>query len=250
MNYGLITQAQIDALPADYEAAFVEFESICRQSLGEILSSLSQNDDWEGPRLRYMAKVAAAAAEYNVPGLEELPAPNPHNFDHGQYIAFEHEVTQITTRLQIKKAKQRSAETVKLPASRAADIAKYVEVLRRRIEASDFDEKKKAALYKRLEALKAELTGTGRADLSKTLIIIASIVTTLNQAEAAVIKLPDAISAVMKVIGLAKNDEEVERAAIEAAVKPRAIEDQRPKPLQSKMPRGGFSSDLDDEIPF
>ncbi len=129
-----------------------------------------------------------------------------------------------------------------------------MEVLRRRIDESDFDEKKKATLYKKLEDLRIELTGKGRADLSKTMVIIASIVTTINQAEAAIIKLPDAIAAVMKVIGYAKDDEEAEkaeRAAIEAVARPKAIEDKRPKPPQSKAPMGGgFSSNLDDEIPF
>ena len=252
MKYGLIDQADIDALPDDNNAAFVEFERICRENLGEILASLDQNDDWDEPRLRYITKVAAAATEYRIKGWDDLPEPNPHNFQYQQFAAFDQAITQIVTRLQIKKAMQRNADTVKLPASRAADIGKYVEVLRRRIAASDFDEKKKAALYKRLEALKAELTGKGRADLSKTLIIIASIATTLSQAEAAVIKLPDAIAAVMKVIGFAKADEDAakaEQAAIAAAAAPKALEDKRPKPMQSKAPVG-FSSDLDDEIPF
>ncbi len=183
-----------------------------------------------------MAKVAAAAEEYNIPGSEGLTTANPHNFQYDHFVAFEHEITQIVTRLQIKRAKQRNADTVKLPASRAAQITKYVEVLRRRIEASDFDDKKKAALYKKLEALKAELTGR-RADLAKTMIIIASIVTTINQTEAAAIKLPGAIHAVMQVIGLARDDENAERTAIAAAVTPKAIEDQRLKPMQSKALR-------------
>lgn len=254
MQYGLITQAQIDELPEDHEAAFVQFQRICRQSLGELLEPLGRDDDWDGPRLRYIAMVAAAAKEYGIAGWDDLTTPDPYNFQYGQFVAFEHEVSQMVTRLQIKGAKQRNAASVKLPASRSADITKYVEVLRRRIEASDFDDKKKAALYKKLEALRAELTGKARADLSKTMVIIASIVTTLSQAEAAVIKLPDAIAAVMKVIGYAKDDEEAEkadRAAIEAPAKSKAIEDKRPKPPQSKAPTGGgFSSKLDDEIPF
>lgn len=252
MKYGLIDQADIDALPDDPYAAFVEFERICRESLGEVLSTLREHDNWDEPRLRYMAKVGAAAMAYDVPGWRELPEPNTYNFEYQHFAFFDHAVTQITTALQIKKAQQRHADSVKLPASRAADITKYVEVLRRRIEQNDFDEKKKAALYKKLEALRAELAGKGRADLSKTMIIIASIFTTLSQAEAAVIKLPDAIAAVMKVIGYAKDDEQAERAeraAIAAAAAPKAIEDKRPKPLQSKAPVG-FSRDLDDEIPF
>ncbi len=56
----------------------------------------------------------------------------------------------------------------------------------------------------------------------------------------------------MKVIGFAKADEDAakaEQAAIAAAAPPKALEDKRPKPMQSKAPVG-FSSDLDDEIPF
>jgi hypothetical protein len=249
MKYTLIDQTEIDALPEGNAAAFVEFERICRQRLGEILETFNQNDDWNGPRLRYMGNVAAAAEAYNIDGFENLPTPNPHNFQFENFIVFEHEITQIVTKLQIKNAKQKQADTVKLPASRAAQISKYVEILRRRIEASDFDDKKKSALFKKLDALRAELTGK-RADLSKTMIIIASIVTTVNQAEAAIIKLPAAITAVMQVIGFAKDDEEAEKAAIAAASAPKAIEDQRPKTNQSKIPRGSFSSHLDDEIPF
>lgn len=114
---------------------------------------------------------------------------------------------------------------------------------------SDFDEKKKAALYKKLEALKAELTGKS-ADLSRTMLIIASIMTAVNQAEAAVIKLPEAIAAVMKVIGYVKDDEEAEKARIAAESAPKAIEDKRPKPPQSKAPVGRLSSKLDGEVPF
>jgi len=250
MKYGLIDQADIDALPADAEAAFIEFERICRDSLEEILATLGQNDDWTGPHLRYMAKVAIAARSYGIGGWDELAVPNPQNFEHAQFRAFEHDITQMVTGLQIRKAQERIADSVKLPESRANDIAKYVEVLRRRIEASDFDQKKKAALYKKLEALKSELTGGRRADLSKTMVIIASIVTTLNQAESAVIKLPDAIAAVMKIIGHVKEDEEAEKAEREratlAAAKTRAIEDKRPKPPQSEA----HSGSIDDDIPF
>ncbi len=252
MKYSLIDQADIDVLPDEDNAAFVEFQSICGENLSEILASLGQNDDWSEPCLRYMTKVGAAALEYDVLGGKDLPKPNAIEFQFNQYLAFENAVAGIVTRLQIKNAKKRSPDTVKLPASRAAEITKYVEVLRRRIEDSDFDDKKKEALYKRLEALKAELTSKGRTDLSKTLIIIASIATTLSQAEAAVIKLPDAIAAVMKVIGYSKDDEDAanaEQAAIAAAAVPKVLEDKRPKPIQSQA-AVGCSVNLDDEIPF
>lgn len=248
MKYALIDQADIDELPDDPYAAFVAFESICRQRLGEVLATLGEHDNWDEPRLRYISKVSVAAKEYDVPGWDELPEPNVHNFQYEHFAAFDHAVTQITTALQIKKAKQRNAESVRLPVSRAAEITKYVEILRRRIEASDFDEKKKASLYKKLEALRAELTGK-RADLSKTMLIIASVMTAVNQAEAAVIKLPEAIAAVMKVIGYVKEDEDAEKAAIAAAAAPKAIEDMRRRAPPSKA-HGGFSSQSDDEIPF
>lgn len=249
MKHGLIDQAEIDELPDDNVSAFIEFERICRERLEEILASLNgEHDDWGPPRIRYMAKVGAAAREYRISGWDNLPEPNPHNFQHEQYVVFDHDITQMVTRLQIQKAMQRNAESVSLPPSRAAQIEKYVEVLRRRIEQSDFDPKKKAALLKKLEALKAELTGK-RADLSKTMLIIASIVTTINQTEQAVIKLPQAISAFMEVIGLVKQDEEAEKAAIAAAAAPKALEDKRPKPMQSRIP-DSKSADIDDEIPF
>lgn len=253
MKHGLIDQADIDALSADPEVAFVQFEAICRQSLEEILASLGQNDDWTAPQLRYMARVASAARSYGITGWDELTVPDPHHFEYLQFRAFEHDVTQLVTGLQIRKAQERKVDGVKLPASRAADIAKYVEVLRRRIEVSDFDEKKKAVLYKKLEALRAELTGSRRADLSKTMVIIASIVTTLNQTEAALIKLPDAIAAVMKVIGQVKDDEEAEKAhqaALAAAAKPKAIEDKRLKMQSRSSDEGTFATSIDDDIPF
>lgn len=243
MNYGLIDQTQIDDLPDDNGAAFVEFERICRDNLQIILSSLGENDDWDVPRLRYMSKVAAAADAYDIPNRDGLIEPHPHNFDSGHFAAFEQAVTQIVTRLQIKNARLRKQGEVRLPLSRTNDIEKYIEVLRQRIIGSDFDENKKKALLKKLEELRTEITGK-RADLSKTMLIIASIVTTVNQAEAAVIRLPDAIAAVMKVIGLAKQDEEAARLQIQADAAPKALEDHRRKPPHSPIPK------TDDEIPF
>jgi hypothetical protein len=252
MKYELIDQAEIDSLPEDDNAAFLAFERICREKLYEILNSFNQNDDWNSPRLRYITKVREAASEYGVPGWEDLPEPNAHNFQYEEFVVFDHEVTRIVTRLQIKNAKKRKAGTVKLPASRAADITKYVEALRRRIEGSDFDEKKKATLLRRLDSLKAELIGKGRSDLSKVLIIIASITTALNQAESAIIKLPDAIVAITKVIGLAKIDEDAARddqAVLAAAPALKAIEDKRENSMQSLVP-DRFAPENDDEIPF
>ena len=79
------------------------------------------------------------------------------------------------------------------------------------------------------------------------MVVIASIFTAINQGEAAVIKLPEVISAVMEVFGHAQED--ADEKLLEAKVAQLRIEHQkRVDEPEADTPRDSYDSN--DDIPF
>jgi hypothetical protein len=250
-NFELISLDQIQALPMDdADAAFVEFERICRSSLMTVLDSLGRDDNDEDYRLDYMSRVAAAASEYDIIGADYLEVPASSQYDYSFYRQFSQEVLRIVTRLQIRSVRAQQAVSVALSATEQDKIDHHISRLRSRIEESDLDEGKKAALNRKLDELVAELKGK-RTNFSKLLLAVASVVTIINQSEGAIIKLPETIAAVVEIVGYAKQEQD---AALPAPKPKLALEDKRavPTPKAEKpKPTGPKESyDLNGDIPF
>jgi len=115
-------------------------------------------------------------------------------------------------------------------------------------EANLSDERTKI-LLKKVDELEAALEGK-RLSFTKVMIALTALSTAVVATEQAIIKLPDTISAIHKVLGKAKEEEDSARPA-----PPKALTDQTVRLISDRSqsytgPRESFSADLDDEIPF
>jgi len=254
MEHELITLEEIADLPDDPHAAFVEFEKICRHRLREAISTLDHNESGSDFYLEYMSRVRAAAVEFEIEFSESLSIPRPSQFEYSDYRSFSQLVVQAVTHIQIKRVRREKLASVELAPADKLKIEHHIDLLRARINESDLDDGKRKSLNKRLDALLAELKGK-RLDFARVMVVIASAATAINQSEAAIIKLPEAINAVIEVIGLAKREE---GDRLPAPPPQKAIEDKRQPPSaravedqsKAKLEHTSFSADLDDEIPF
>jgi hypothetical protein len=245
----LITQEQIDGLPDDSEDAFVEFHRIVKQQLDQIAKAASQSfapQHEEGPsptlveaREEYMILVAAAARQYGLAKPDSFDFDNYYEQEFRRLYRF---ATSEALRLSITAKARQSSITAELGNGPKARLRKHLGDLEAALEASEQPESRKKILRSKLAEFAAELEKP-RSNIGRILAIVALIAAALGQGEDLIIKLPQTVEAVVKIIGDAKNEELPQTSAsfsIVSGGEPKAIEG----------PQEKIAGDLDDEIPF
>lgn len=252
-EYIKITDAELDALPPGI-AGFVGYEALCRERLSEALKSYGDRDDDSEPRQSYLTKVFSAAEHYGVKALEDVDFEVDGNYDGNYARRLFQMIEKETTKLRLQTIRDRKGTAVIEPAQ-VSKIEHHVSQLRTRITgAEELDERTKAKLYKKLDEILAIMKG--KPTLQATMVVIASFFTAVNQGQAAIIKLPETISAIAEIFGHAQEDADTK--ALE--YKPqKLIEDHSEdsyerfstKPKPTPKPTGPRESyDLNDDIPF
>jgi hypothetical protein len=247
-NSDLITLEEIGSLPEDPRAAFVEFERICRARMTEWVREFGDRESDTDLRLEYMGRVAASAQEFGIEGFKTLSIPSASNYNETYYRNFAQAVTAIVTQLQIRSVRRIKESSVELGLSDKRKIEHHIKQIRTRVAESNFDEKKKSHITAKLNALQ-EALDSKRLDLAKVAVIIASVTTFVNQAEGVVIKLPEAITAIMHVVGTAKDKEINTAPLLYGRLAPLAIESKVPDDT-NREPASFIRDEMDDEIPF
>lgn len=247
MNYELIGQDEISALAhLPPEEAFVKFEGTCRKRLTMLLRELDQSDSGADMYVEYMGRVAAAAEEYQIPGSERLDVPTTDNFVFSDYRTFSGDVLKMVTKLQIRNSRAVHQGSVKLEFNDKERISLQVRQLRDRIEKSSLDETQKKSLLKKLDALDHELKDT-RFSLTRAMICLTAFFASISQAESVAIKAPEALAAIMQIVGAARGAEG--HPALPAPESVLAIEDKREK-VEKHEGKQQKKQNLDEEIPF
>ena len=248
-DYINITDSELDALPPGL-AGFVGYEALCREKLKEALKGYGQNDDDTEPRNSYLTKVFSAAEHYDVPTLNEIEFEINGNHDDMSMRRLFQTIDREVTKLRLQTIKDRKGTAVIDP-PQVAKIEHLISQLRQRVADSDMEDRTKQKVNKKLDELLAIMKG--KPTLQATMVVIASIFTAINQGQAAIIKLPETISAIAEIFGHAQEDADAK--ALE--YKPqKLIEDHsedsyergfttKPKPTGPKE-----TYDLNDDIPF
>jgi hypothetical protein len=247
----LITLAEIGNLPEDPRAAFIEFERICRARMTEWIKQLGERESDVDLRLEYMGRVAAAAREFDIEGFKTLVIPSAANYSDTYYRNFAQAATAMVTQLQIRSVRRIKESSVELELSDKRKIEHHIQQIRTRVAESKLSERKKSHITAKLNALQEALDGK-RLDLAKVAVIIASVTTFVNQAEGVVIKLPEAITAIMQVVGTAKDKEMNTTPMLHGRPTPLAIESKIPEEAEEgeAAPTSFNRDEMDDEIPF
>lgn len=233
----LITEEEMLALP-EGTAGFLEYENLCRARLNSVLSRSDQNDDTLDIRVSYLTNVINAASYYGVSALKDMDFEAGGDFDYSSARAVARLIDKEVSKMRFKAMGERRPALI-VEESQRAKVEHLIGQLRERVRESDLDDRKKAKLGKKLDELAAMFAGSSKPSLQATMIVIASIFTAINQAEAAIIKLPDVISAVLEVFGHAQEDANAK--LLEDKVARLRIEHQK---------RDAASPNPSDDIPF
>lgn len=216
-RFPLILPDEFAALPEDPTEAFIALEAICRRRLLDIID---EHDDG-GPDdryIEYISRVAAAAWEYEIPGGNALQIPDVGEYHHGHFRTFAQQVAALITRLQIRAAKNGNATSVALREVERSSLLVHINNLREQIKNAGLTEERTKLLLKKLDELQDAVEGR-RVSFTKVMIAIAAFAGAVTATETAVIKAPETVAAIVKLLGQAKEEEEKAKAP------PKAIED-------------------------
>lgn len=252
----LITVTEMDDLPDDPATAFVQLERICRTRLNDYVAQTERYEHGDDIRLEYMTVVASAAQAYGVADLGD-----PDDFTNDHFRTLYQRAMAVATRLAIAGKQARALDSVTIPSANKERLRSHLGILRTALEGADIGERKKRILTERLNDFEKELD-KAKSNVTKILASVALVAAAINQTakgivggEDVVIKLPETINAVNILLGREKLRE------LEAAPDPLPLP---PKPETKKLPSpssrgafgsvarsaGGFSDDLDDDVPF
>lgn len=225
-----ISDDEMAGLP-DGTQGFLAFEALCRERLEELLKRYGEHDNDIDPRISYLTNILSAADYFDIPALKDLSFDPNDNFGYGEARSIAHIIQREVTRLRFKALKERHPSSVVLLGAQQVKLEHLISQLRQRVTDSEIDQSRKARLLKKLAELEVIVRG-GRPSFRDTMVILASLAAFVNQAESALIKLPEAIAAVAEVLGIAQA--EADTKALENRADRKAITDQRSSSEESE----------------
>jgi hypothetical protein len=244
MDFELISAEEFDDLPEDDEQCFVEFEAICRRNMTFMINRDTSSNFDRSVQAQYMAAVSSVAVECGLTNLSvSIPAENSGEF-YDEFAQFSLAVQGEVARIRIRGRRSRNALSVQLTDNTRTKIEHYVSRLRETIDKSDLPGARKKALHGKLDELVDEL-GNRRLNLGKAMAVLSLVVVGLGSATTIAADGPNAVTHIMRLIGV---DKESEDSAVSRLAPPRKS---LPAPPQKAPPVPVNVRDhLDDEIPF
>lgn len=160
--FDFISQEQIDSLPEDGAAAFLEFVKIARKSLDERTSGLDDDDerDWrriQDARFGFMNVVVAAGRNYKIEPFASMDMPTLGGFSDTTHRQFILDVDHYMTQLLLGDGLRVRRDSVILSEDAKAKIRTHLHHLRETVAKSGLESKKREKLLERLAEFEAEL---------------------------------------------------------------------------------------------
>lgn len=245
-----VTLDELDDLPDDPEAAFLQFVSLAQRRLQEKQRALDLNDnnDWEAlneARYSFINLILAAGKRFEIEPFISMAVPALKTFDTSEYKQIKADIDHCVTQLAIDQAFRRKRDSVKLAPPVKDRIRAHVLALKKEVEKANISDTKRSALLDKLNKFEAELEKRRLtlSELSHVLIALAVVPGGVWVSAEAAQKL---IQNVVQAVGEAKATEDEQRKSI--AYEPmKAL-----SPPRSKNGRPTHSSidTQDDDIPF
>ncbi len=249
-SYDLIPEETYSNLPDEDADKFVLLVRTAQSNLQRLLDDSNARDFSDELRSQFMATVQGIAEALGIAGLGDVRP----SAEYGDYTHFQVILAGILAKARLRSDLIAKPHSVELGRVTRAKIRQEVEQLRTYIDEAELTPAKHAALNDKLDELLAELEHR-RLSFAKTMAIAASIMGTVGASAgliAASPKIPAGISFIISLVGQDKDREDAEVARL--APPPLAIS---PPQRESKTRRGGsfgqtggFSDDLDDDVPF
>lgn len=253
MDYSLLDIEDYETGPADPPKKFAALEQKARRNMNEIMDNTQSGDLSSELRSQYIMLMTSAARALGIPGVE-VPDGN-YNNDWEEYQAFSIRIRGVIAEIMLNAALISRPHSVQISSSTKGKIESQIIVLRRLIEHSDLDDKRRKRLIGQLDDFTAEL-GRPRLNYAVAMSAMALFLSGMQGTTSTLADAPSAyqtVGSIIKWIGNDKDAEDKERERLGVAT-PR-LEAPKPKPKPTPQPSrppfgGGFGDDLDDDVPF
>lgn len=250
--FDFITEAEMEDLPEDPRAAFVEFVRISQRRLTDIHRSYSDEESsWrimQDEKYDLMNVIIAAAKRYAISPFSEMPVPPIDRYKSEYFEQFAADLNHYITQIVIDRNITGRRDSARLPDGARDRIRSHIHHLRESVQTSKLDDVKKGALLEKLLEFERALDKNRMSFLTvaRVALEIMAVPGAMWGSYEATTKL---VSNIMQSVAEAKAVEDEQRRLPPdpkpfALLPPRAQETVTP-------PLGRFGGgDLEDDIPF
>lgn len=236
----------------DDHEAFVSLASVSRQRLYDTETDSNGNLTWEAV-MDYMNEVTALAHQLGIDGIKYDADYDQYHAEYARFVrAVEYQIAQI----RIQKARRNRKSSVSISGAGRERIQHFLERLKEEVRNADIPEKRKQALLDRIADFEAELAKK-RFNLAAAMAVVALVAAAAADFSGMLKDAPSFVDAISAVLGHEKQKDDEARERLRLQHEPlKAIPDMRQEeePKLSQVTRvsfgGGFSNDLDDDVPF
>lgn len=249
--FDFITPEELDDLPEDDSAAFLEFVRIARARLQNRFNQLNSNDEndydrFQDARHGFINVVTATARRLKIEPFASMDVPKVNNLSYEDYRQFTADIDHYMTQMLFDSRLSRRKESVELSDGAKSNIRTKLHHLRDALERSECDERTRARLRARLDEFEKDLDKSRLNILAvaRVAIEILAVPGALMSTYDGAVKL---INGIMQTIGEEKINED-ERRKLPPVEKPIAL---MPPRADEKKISGRFGAAADDaDIPF
>lgn len=247
--FDFITPEEMEDLPEDNEAAFIQFVRIVKARFAERLRELPDQgayEEIEEARYGFQNVILGAAKQFEIPALSNYDLPSIENYSPQNYRQFRHDLTHYLAQIMLAASRRSRSDSVPLGVKTTDTIRAHIAHLR---DAIDNDQKLTAAkrdrLHSLLDDLEKELTRR-RIRLWAVARVVYEILALPGMASESYHAITQFTTAIMRDLGEAKiveNESRVVTYDQKLALTP-------PRPPKPEAPASFERNELDDEIPF
>lgn len=254
MEYSLLDIEDYDAGPTDPARKFATLEQKARRNLLEILDHSESNAVGAELRSQYIMLMTSAARALGIAGVE-IPDGHFEN-EWEEYQTFSIRVRGVIAEIMLNASLVPRPHSVALSSSTKGKIESQIIVLRGLIENSNLDSKRRARLIGQLDEFASELNRP-RLNYAVAMSAMALFLSGMQGSTSTLADAPSAIQTVgtiLKWIGIDKDAEDNERERLGSP--PPKLEAPKAKPKPAVTPPapnrsfGGFTEEIDDDVPF
>lgn len=240
----MISDEQIDSLPDDPDAAFVQYEAILREAVRG-----TERASWDAER-EYVAHILAFVDTRGVPiALPRDPPPDSDGFS-DWYKDFVRTVDyhKVVARLQVSARKKVHVSVLTLSPDFKVQIGGHLTAIRKIVAEADVPENKRDAIFRRINNLQDEVD-RDRTRTEAAMALWLDVTSAISKGAKNLDPAIKRLERIIKVLANAKDENEHK-----ALTSPRETKRLAPPTTVSDSSDSGPSrpppTSLDDEIPF
>ncbi|MCB1883626.1 MAG: hypothetical protein KDG89_06470 [Geminicoccaceae bacterium] len=241
-----MTDEELMDLPEDPELAFAEYEKRVRvKMISEINQAEQEERNVSDEKLiSYISSIIAAAKVLGLDILQNWSVPTRRGDVFGEYTSFTSDVDHYTMQIRFRNARRSRKYTVELTLETRNKIRDYITRIKHELEQIELNNRKREALFNKLNAFLAELD-RNRVRFEIIQDVILESADTVQEVDEKLNPLRKILARITKMIGYEKQQEEKD-----CRVLPPPKEKKQLEPPRHNQEQEANINDLDEDIPF